>query len=83
MHKFLPLDDTLTTAWDFAAPAPPQPIPRTHLERARALKSSTASAGGANPDDDAFFQRLIEEHICSDVADKNPPSEAEDEILDT
>lgn len=81
MYKLPPLDDAPTAIRDFAASTPSQPMPRTRSKRARCPESGTASADGADPDGDAYFQRLIKEQIRFDVADENPPSEAEDEIL--
>ena len=55
---------------------------RTRSKRARSPAASAASAGGADADGDAFFQRLVAEQIQADISEENPPSEAEDEILD-
>ena len=82
MYKLPPLDDASTTAMDFAVPTPPQLMARTRSKRARSPEASAVSAGGADPDGAAFFQRLIEEQIRSDISQDNPPSETKDEILD-
>ena len=82
MYTLPPLDDPPTTAKNFAALTPPQLMARTRSKRTRSLKASTASAGGADLDGDAFFQRLIEEQIRFDISQDNPPSEAKDKILD-
>ena len=55
---------------------------RTRSKRARSPASSVACTGGADPDSDAYFQRLIAEQIQADISAENPPSESEDEILD-
>ena len=82
MYKLPPLDDASTTATDFAAPTPPQLMARTRSKRARSRAASAASAGGADADGDAYFQRLVAEQIQADISEENPPSEAEDKILD-
>ena len=57
-------------------------MPRTRSKRARSPGSCSNDTSGTERDGDAYLQRLIAEQIRADVADENPPSDVEDEMLD-
>ena len=57
-------------------------MPRTRSKRARSPGSCSNNASGTERDGDAYLQRLIAEQIRADVADENPPSDVDDEMLD-
>ena len=51
-------------------------------KRPRSPDASVTPARDADPDGDAFLQRLIAEQIQADTEDANPSSDVQEEILD-